>query len=366
MKRPRLKWLRGIEEEVERIFHYARPPEPSGEVGVGKKWIPLDKNENFFLPETYVRKILSKCLGEVDVRRYPEEEETRFKERLCGFLETPPENVVVGNGCDDLIDIACHTFLRPGDDAIVVAPTFLMYRWSVERRGANVVETYLREDFSLDIASITSRASQKTRLCFICSPNNPTGNQFNPDEILEIGESLPSILIVDETYVDFADGSCVDLLDQLDNLVILRTFSKIGFAGLRLGYALSNPRIIGLMEKFIRPYSLDSLSLKVGFEALGDYEPIRRALEAVISERERLTSELKTIEGVTPHPSKTNFILVEVGKDVSLIHRSLLGTGVLVKNLRGEPLLSNHLRVSVGTPEMNEVFLNGLREAMGR
>ncbi|NIM45302.1 MAG: aminotransferase class I/II-fold pyridoxal phosphate-dependent enzyme [Nitrososphaeria archaeon] len=355
-----MSWVKGIEKETEKIFCY---PE-SAETPPDREWIYLDKNENHFLSKSYLERVISRCIREVDLRRYPVEEEVRFKEELCNFLSVSPTNVVMGNGCSDLINILCHTFLREGSEAVVVEPTFSMYRWNIERQRARLLVSYLKDDFSLTPSAVTSRMSKNSRLCFISSPNNPTGNKFGLDEILEIGLALPGLLAVDETYVEFSDGSCIDLLGKLENLVILRSFSKIGFAGIRLGYAITTPRIASLLKKFIRPYSIDSLSLRMGIEILGDYEPVRRAYGALTSERQRFESELKTITGVTPYPSQTNFILIKLDKDTVLISRRLKDKGIIVKDLHDYPLLYNHLRVTVGTPEMNEVFLSGLRRVM--
>jgi len=328
--------------------------------------LKLNSNENFFIPKERLNALLIDVIEEYDPRIYPQEEEKEFKRALSKYLEVPPECIVVGNGGDQLIDLIARLFLLKDEVALSITPTFSMYGQSVSLQGARYVGVPLKDDFSLDVEGILAAATPETRLLFLCSPNNPTANQFGVEEVQALIEKFKGVVVVDEAYVEFADHSITRLAEEFENLIVLRTLSKaFGLAGLRSGYAVANPHVVSSLSKAQLPYSVSTIALKAGLKLLENIEVVNRAVEQLKRERARLVEELNSLKGVSAFDSQANFVLFQTRRQSSEVFQALMKRGILVKNLGRILHINNCLRTTVGLREMNDKLLGALEQACG-
>jgi len=365
------RWLKERLEEIRSLGGY-RAGETLGRAAQKSKMKPseilkLNSNENFFVSRETLTRLLREVVEEVDLRIYPQEEEGEIKEALGKYLGVPSKCVMVESGSDPLIAFISGLFLERGDEALSVAPTFGIYKHMADLGGARYLSVPLREDFSIDVKEILAKVTPRTRLFFLCSPNNPTANQFKIDEIRSLIEEFPGLVIIDEAYGEFADYTTVPLVEKFENLMVLRTFSKtFGLAGLRLGYAVANPDFATtLSEKAQLPYPVSSFALRMGLKLLANVEVVKDAVKRLKRERGKLIRELNAIRGVTAFDSQANFVLFQTEKGSDEIYRALLDRGVLVRNLGRVLHLERCLRTTVGLPEMNEKTLTVLKGVLG-
>jgi histidinol-phosphate aminotransferase len=329
--------------------------------------VKLNSNENFFMPKEKLTEFLMEVVEETDLRRYPQEEELLVKRALGKYLSMDPECIIVGNGSDQLIELIASLFLDRGDEVFSVTPTFSMYQHVVSTLGAKYFEVPLKEDFSLNIEEILAAATSRTRLLFLCSPNNPTGNQFREDEIIAVVKGFPGLVVIDEAYAEFAEFSVVPLVNEFENLIVLRTFSKaFGLAGLRFGYAVSQRNLSEMLSiKAQLPYPVNSIALKMGLRLLNNLEIMKAAVNRMKKERERLIKQLDELRGVSVFDSQANFVLVQTNRDVDEVFRELLKRGIIVRKIGKVLTLSGCLRVTVGLPKMNDKLLAILKQICG-
>ena len=329
--------------------------------------LKLNANENFFVPLDFLRGLLRDIIEEVDPRTYPGNETMELREALGRYLKVSPGEIVIGSGSDQLIDLISRMLLRRGDEALSIAPTFSMYQQCVRIQGAAYRAVPLREDFSLDVEKLLDSATPRTKLLFLCSPNNPTANQFDREEIQRLAEGFSGLLVVDEAYADFAEDSIVGLIREYDNLIVLRTFSKaFGLAGLRLGYAVANRDLAEVMiERFQLPYSVSLIALSLGLKLLQNVEMIESAVGVLKEERSRLIGSLNEMSRVHAFGSETNFVLFQVGMSSDEAYKELLNKGVIVRNIGRVLHMEGCLRVAVAPSPMSGRFLTALREVLG-
>lgn len=324
--------------------------------------VKLNNNENFFMPKKRLFELMKEVAEEYDPRIYPQEEEHKIKEKLGEYIKVPKGFVIVGNGEDELIGRIVQFFLGKKDRALSITPSFPIYKHCVNRLGARYLEVPLKKDFTLNTKQILFMTTPQTRLLYLCSPNNPTGNQFEIDEIKLLLEEFPGIVIVDEAYAEYADFSAVPLLEKFDNLIILRTFSKaFGLAGLRLGYGIANLEVATVIsEKTPLPYPMSSFTLRMGVKVLENIHLVKKAIRQLKVEREKFTKKLNEVNGVKAFTSQTNFILFQTSKQLEEIYQGLLSQGILIKKLGKILHLDNCFRTTVGLPQMNNRLLNAL------
>lgn len=319
--------------------------------------VKLDANES-----PYGFKIDADISKSIKTNRYPDPGARSLKNIISKTFKIKSDNILFGNGSDELIYYLITTF---GGPVLYPIPTFSMYGIIAQAVGEKKIEIPLGEEFDLDLEKVLNTIkSQKPKLIFLSSPNNPTGNCFSSERILKIIEStsLLSIVVVDEAYQPFAsDKGFMPMLEDYENLVILRTLSKIGLAGVRVGFLIADEKIINEVNKVRLPFNLSSLSQAVAIEALKDRKMMKSHIKLIVSERERLFSEMAKIKGIKPFPSEANFILFKV-KEPDRIYKGLLKKGVLVRNMKG--VVNDCLRVTVGTPEENRFFLNTFKEVI--
>lgn len=328
--------------------------------------LKLNSNENLFMPLDLLRDVLRQVVDEVDPRIYPRDEYRHLREAISGFMNVPEECIAIGAGSDQLIETISEMFLRDGYEALSMEPTFPIYERCVRIQGASYRAVPLKDDFTLDVDSMMSAINPNTRIIFLCSPNNPTANQLGRENILSLCEEFEGLVVVDETYADFAGVTLADAAVSLDNLIVFRTFSKtFGLAGLRVGYAVGNRRLVKVFEeKFQMPYSVSTIALKAAVKILERWGEVAGVIEAIREQREILVSELNKMSGVRAFPSETNFVLFQVNKDSSTVYRSLLEKGVIVRNLGRVLRFDNCLRVTVAPSPMTERFLRHLSEVL--
>jgi len=325
--------------------------------------VKLDAMENpHRLPPDLARR-MGERLAAVAVNRYPDPAYGALKRSLRGALQIPEAlEVVLGNGSDELIQMLSVALARPGAVALAPEPSFVMYRVSAVAAGLRYVGVPLRTDFSLDEAALLEAiARHRPALTWLAYPNNPTGNLFPRETLLRAVAASPGLVVVDEAYFPFSGGATlVDEVGRHPNLVLLRTVSKLGLAGLRLGIAAGPADWMAELEKLRPPYNVNVLTAAAAEMLLGEAAVFAGQAEAIVAERARLERGLDAIAGVRRFPSAANFVLARV-PDAPRAFEALKARGILVKTLHGtHPLLANCLRLTVGTADENAKLLAAL------
>ena len=344
--------------DTEQILAWARPeivalkPYASArsEFKLGdKEMILLDANENPF---------------NNGMNRYPDPLQLKLKKRLAEAKHLAIEQIFLGNGSDDVLNQLMIAFCTPGKDKAVLLPTtFGMYQVCASINGIETIEVPLTADFRLDITAINAVQSNATKIIFIPSPNNPTGNCFALEDIKRIVEDFDGLVVVDEAYVEFAiDKSVISWIDKYPNLVVVQTFSKAqGLAGLRLGMAFAHPEIIGLMNKVKAPYNINVLTQKEVMRRLEEQGLIQQQVHQIKQEKEQLLLEFKSIAFIEKvFPSDANFFLVKMD-DSKRRYNELIDRGIVVRDSSKNLNCANTLRITVGTPDENNALIIALR-----
>ncbi len=320
----------------------------------GKNGIFLDANENAFgsvIAETF--------------NRYPDPYQLELKQKLSRIKKISPEQIFLGNGSDEPIDLIIRMFCAPGqDNVIVMPPTYDMYAVSATIHEAEVRRVPLTAVYEINVEAIFRKIDANTKLIFICSPNNPTGNSYNRKSIEQILDHFDGITVIDEAYIDFSRSeSLLGKLDQYENLIILQTLSKAwGLAGLRLGIAYAQKNIIKILNKIKFPYNINDATQKLVLEALNFKNRKDEMVKAILDQRSFLEKELKKLAIVEEiYPSDANFLLIRF-KDASQVFQYLLGKNIIVRNRSKLVLCENALRITVGTPEENAVLISQLKK----
>lgn len=294
---------------------------------------------------------------DTDYRRYPDPQQGVLKQALARLKGVNRDRIFLGNGSDEAIDLLFRAFCEPGTDhAIILPPTYGMYAVQAGIQGAEVRPAPLRPDFSPDVEAVRTATDAHSKLLFLCSPNNPTGNDLSEDFILKMLGDFPGLIVLDEAYADFSKTpSRVALLDEFPNLIILQTLSKAwGLAGLRIGMAFAHPFIINILNKIKYPYNLNAVTTRLATEALNRENQMKANAATLLAGRARLQAALPGIPCVQAvFPSQANFLLVRV-TDADDIYQYLIGQGIVVRNRTREMHCENCVRITVGTPEENE------------
>jgi len=324
--------------------------------------IKLDAMENPFCLPDGVKREIAETVRQAQINRYPDPSAGKLKRAISELWGMDPERMMLGNGSDELIQAVILAF---GGPVLIPAPTFAMYEITAKALSQDVVTVPLKKDFSLDADKFIKKAKQiKAKVIFLACPNNPTGNRFSDEAMRKILDQTSAAVVIDEAYFDFSRKSFLPLLKDYPNMILLRTLSKIGFAGLRVGVLTAAPKVIEELNKIRLPYNINTLSQAAALAALGHRDVLNQQISLLISERERLYNALSQIEGITAYPSETNFILFRAATDATDIYNKLKQAGILIKNLNKPGPLKNCLRVTVGTPEENSEFLNSMKEIL--
>jgi histidinol-phosphate aminotransferase len=327
--------------------------------------VKINQNEN---PWDASSRIKEECLRRFAQRqwsRYPDFVPVSLNEQLASFASWKADGVIVGNGSNELIQALLTVIVEKGRRVLISEPTFALYRQVTIVLGGDVESVPMRADLQYDVDRIQRVVEEKQPdVVIICSPNNPTGGMF-PDVALDkLLRTTRGLVVIDEAYHEFAQHSVVPLLNDHENLVVLRTFSKaMAFAALRLGYLLAAPELVREIRKAVLPYNLNALSQIAAEVALEMYESdVRPQGGRIIAGREYLFSELKKIDGLWPVASHANFMIVRSKLSPKVVFDELIKRDVLVRDVSSYPMLSEYFRFNVGTPEENEILLSALRE----
>jgi histidinol-phosphate aminotransferase len=336
-------------------------------VAQAEGWIKLDAMENPYGLPPGVEEALSAALARVPINRYPDGDARAAKDALRASLGLAHDaGLIVGNGSDELIQIITAAVTTPQSIVLAPDPSFVMYRRNALIGHARFRGVPLAADFSLDTAAML-RAIEHERpsLVWLACPNNPTGNLFDAADVERIVRAAPGLVAIDEAYYAFADASWIGRFGEHPNLVVVRTVSKIGMAGIRLGYAVAHPAWIGELEKIRPPYNVNALTQAALPVLLAHADAFAAQARAIRAERARLAAALAELPGVRTFATQTNFVVARVA-DAPAWFATLADARILVKNLDGwHPLLANCLRITVGTPAENDALLAALRRRYG-
>jgi histidinol-phosphate aminotransferase len=327
----------------------------------------LEANENpFSLPDA-VKARVAAALAQVPLNRYPDGSADRVRATLRRVLAIPEAlGLIVGNGSDELIQLVVSALARPGATVLAPEPTFVMYRANAHNAGLRFVGVALKPDFTLDHAVMRAAIERELpAVIFLASPNNPTGIRYPATEVEAIVRAAPGLVVLDEAYAPFADDSFLARVGEFPNLLLMGTLSKVGMAGIRLGYAIGAPEWIDELNKVRPPYNVNALTQAAVGALLAESAWIAEQTAAVRAERQRVAAVLARLPGVAVFPSQANFLLVRVdGAD--RVFEALKAKRILVKNLAGgNPLLTNCLRITVGTTGENDLLLAAMAEICG-
>jgi histidinol-phosphate aminotransferase len=348
-------WLNKNIKRIAWLDHYTKPERAEGA-------IKLDSNENFALDKDFVAGVAAEAAKQVDLREYPLGQIEDLYARLSKYAGVSVECVAVGNGSDQIIELLLSTL--GGRHVTVFSPTFSYFINRCELHGIKVYQVPLELDFTLDKKTFVKTA-KRSDLVYICSPNNPTGNQLDRQEMIELVDLLEDrLVLIDEAYVDFADYSLSGEAVKRNNVIVLRTLSKaFGLAGARVGYIVSNRKFVKIFRSVIQsPYPISTLSLAIASGVLADVDQVKQTIKSVRSERERVFARLSKIDGIKIFRSDANFIFIEAGKNYHTISKILSSNGIIVKLLGN---ITNHkgcMRITIGTREMNDKYLQCIEQ----
>ena len=341
---------------IDRMQGYQPGEQPRPQDG----FIKLNTNENPYPPSPRVIEAL-RAQGGADVRLYPDPVATSVRRAASQVLGVSPESILVGNGSDELLTIAVRSFVGPGERVIYPTPTYTLYRTLAEIQGVETVEVPFPEDFSLP----AGLAEAGGKIIFLANPNSPTGTLVPADEVDKLARAHSGVLVVDEAYVDFAGGNCLDLARTRENVIVLRTFSKsFSLCGVRVGLAVARAPIIEGMMKVKDSYNVNRFAIAAATAALEDIEHMRRNARKVIATRERLKRALAEMDFAC-YPSEANFVLARVpeGRAAGEIYENLKARKILVRYF-DRPRLDDCLRITVGTDDEVDALLDALREEL--
>jgi len=310
----------------------------------------LDANENPY-PTNY--------------NRYPDPHQKQLKKRISELKKVNEKQIFLGNGSDEAIDLLFRAFCEPGKDEILIPqPTYGMYAVSASINDVKINSVNLTKDFDIDLKATLSAVKSQTKIIFLCSPNNPSGNLLTKEKVIEVIKNFNGLVVVDEAYIDFTDGqSLTEFLDQYKNLVVLQTLSKAwGLAGLRLGICFANVEIISILDKIKPPYNISSVTQSLALERLQHEQIKNQQVKEVVAQRKIMEARLpesKVVEHV--FPSDSNFLLVRM-KNAKKIYDNLLNKGIVLRDRSNVILCNDCLRITIGTPNENQLLLDELRK----
>ena len=315
-----------------------------------KKLIYLDANESPF---------------DSGINRYPDNKQTELKKVVSNIKNININQIVFGNGTDEILDLIVRVFCNPNKDKIItLPPTYGMYDVIAKTNGVENIEIPLKSDFSIDKNEILKLSSSSIKILFLCSPNNPTGNSFDTNDLTDLIKGFNGVVVVDEAYIDFSSKqSLISLINDNNNLIITQTMSKAyGMAGIRLGMGFSNQKIINYLNKIKPPYNINVLTERKALEELKKIDEIKKNIDLVLNQRKLLVSCLEKLDFIEKiYKSDSNFLLVKVD-NADLRYNQLLKNGIIVRNRSNQPLCQNCLRITIGTENENNSLIKILNQ----
>jgi histidinol-phosphate aminotransferase len=360
-----IPWKKHLEEIIP--YKPGRPiEEVKRELGL-ERVIKLASNESPMGPSPKVIEAINASSG--DINRYPDGGCYYLRRALSEKFSIGEDNIVFGNGSDEVILLALHAFVDPGDEVVVADPTFMIYHIASMVKKAELKTVPLR-DLKYDLEGMLKQVTDKTKVVFIANPDNPTGSYANDEELRSFVEAVPRnvLVFIDEAYYEFASGGdypeTLDLIKREDrNIIVARTFSKAyGLAGLRIGYGLARKDLIGALNKVREPFNVNSLAQTAAIAALDDERYMRSCVELVKGEKERFYHKLKSLK-IRYIPSRTNFILIDIGRDSTLFCNKLLKRGIIVRDMSSWRM-KGFIRVNMGLKGENDAFFQAFEETL--
>lgn len=320
--------------------------------------IKLHANENPFPPPSDLLTVGEEGLSGFKLNRYPDPASQTLRQTLAQRLRVSADNLVIGNGSDEIIQILMQIFCSAGDKVAFPDPTFAMYAIIAQGMGLHPLPYPLDERWDFQAGAFMDLIEkQSPKIIFFSFPNNPTGNCFSQAEIKKVIERFRGIVVADEAYYDFSKKSFIQELGEHNNLIVLRSLSKIGLAGLRVGFGVADPYIIEQINKVRLPYNSNIVSQTITENVLRNFSPIQKQIDWIIQERGRLIQALSNIKSLTVYPSDSNFILFRVNSQPEKLFKKLMEKGILIRDLDSHPRLKGCLRVTIGSREENDQFL---------
>jgi histidinol-phosphate aminotransferase len=319
----------------------------------------LDGNENPYGPSPRVLELLGRYDG---YHRYPDPQQRRLRQALAEYTGVGAEHIIAGHGSDEIIDVLLRAILAPGDAVIDCPPTFGMYGFSTRVAGGRIIDVPRRDDFGIDLDGVRAAAAGDAKAVLLASPNNPSGNPLRRHE-LDALLALDLLVVIDEAYVEFADGSCAALVRQHENLIVLRTFSKwAGLAGLRAGYGIMPRALADVLMQIKQPYTPNVAAEVAMLASLEEQQRLMDNVRALVRERERMAAQLRQLEFVEVYRSEANFLLCRIdGMDGRTVRDRLAERGVFIRYF-DTPRLRDCVRISAGLPEDTDRLMGALRE----
>ena len=299
-----------------------------------------------------------------DLNRYPDPQQVLLKTKLATLKQVLPNQILLGNGSDEVLDLLFRAFCEPNQDAVLtLTPTYGMYGVLANLNSIKNQSVTLNSMFQIKIDDVLKAIQPNTKMIFICSPNNPSGNLLDTKAIEVILKAFAGLVVIDEAYIDFSDAkSWIERLPEFPNLVVTQTLSKAyGLAGIRLGICYASTEIISILNKIKPPYNINLLTQNAAFEGILNQENTKKQIDIILSEREKLIQNLNNLSFVkTIFPSDSNFILMRVD-DANMRYTQLIAKGIIVRNRHGQPLCDDCLRITVGTPDENLKLIQALQ-----
>lgn len=352
--------LKTIKPRVRELKAYSLSPD--------RARVKVNQNENpWDMPERVKQESLRRLAGR-EWSRYPDFIPVSLHERLARFVGWKTDGVIAGNGSNELIQALLMVTVSEGKRVLINEPTFALYRQITTVLGGEVLSLPLKSDLTYDAEAILRTVEEaQPDVTIICSPNNPTGCVIDGSDLAKILETARGIVAVDEAYFEFSGETAVPLLKEHENLVVLHTFSKaMAAAALRVGYLLAAPSLAREISKAVVPYNLNAVSQTVAETAIELYEEeLKPLVEKIVAERERLFTKIQSINGLSPVLTRANFMVVRSSVDPRKVFSELLSRDILIRDVSGYPMLRDYFRLSVGTPEENELIIKALREIFG-
>ncbi len=343
---------RDIMRETARDFRTYYSPELSGE-------IRLDTNTNVLGSNPAAERYLKETTW--DLNGYPDTYSRELRQELADLYGLEPDNLIAGNGSDEMLDVLFKTFTNWGDDSVVPVPSYSLYDYFVKSNGGRAITVDLTEDYQLDVDSMVRH---KAKVAIVPSPNNPTGNCFRQRDLEDLIARFDGVVVVDEAYAEYSGDGMISKVDEFDNLVVTRTFSKAyALAALRVGYMATNKRLAEMMMCVKIPYSLNAISEGAAIAALRDRDFIRRSVDMVREQRPLLDAGLRRL-GFETYPSDSNFILARAPIDHGQLVDGLKAKGVLIRDFGAKRRTENCVRTTVGTAELNAILLDRTAEVI--
>ena len=350
MNRPRHELIKPVVARLQAYDPHKRP---------GR--VKLDANELPYALPPSVQEAVRQALAAVDINRYPDPAAEGLRHTLARRLGVTPDMILLGNGSDELVQMVLMACGEPGGTVLIPSPTFSMYQIGAQMLDQRPVEVPLTQAWGLDVPRMLQAIQrERPRIVFIATPNNPTANCFDAQAVRKLIEAAPGVIVIDEAYFEFSDQTVLTLLDASPHLIIFRTLSKVGLAGLRVGILLANPELVREINKVRLPYNVNAYSQAAADVVLQHWDVIAPQFKEIRRERGLLGERLRQVPSVTVFPSDANFLLARVAAGGAKVWEALGAQGILVRHFPGAAALKDCLRITVGTPAENDALVTAL------